>query len=351
MTPPILRIAVPVPIGDSFDYLWNGAGPAPRPGTRISVPFGRSRRIGVVVGVAEASDLPPDKLKPAGEPLDGEPLIGTELLETLRWAADYYHHPIGEVFSQALPGLLRKGRPAEPKREALWTLTPAGAAQDVAAVAVKAARQALALTLLAGGPLAAGELRRAGVAADTLRRLADKGWVQSARGAASPRAGAASAASPPPELTAEQRRALDEIEGHGAGFAAFVLHGATGSGKTEVFLRLIERTLRDRRQALLLVPEIGLTPQLVSRLRDRFGERLSLMHSGLADSVRLDAWHRARTGSAGIVVGTRSAVFAELADPGLVIVDEEHDAAFKQQQGFRYSARDLAVLRARRLDV
>src|SRR5690606_15399646 len=233
-----------------------------------------------------------------------------------------------------------------------WRLTAAGQADAPAALAKRAGRQAAALEALAGGGMAEAELRRRGVGLATLRRREAKGWIAAAAAEepSSPRPGGPPA-EPLPELTAEQRAALDAIVADRDGYRCYLLHGATGSGKTEVYLRLIARELEAGRQTLLLVPEIGLTPQLVGRLERRFGRTLAVLHSALTDRERLDAWHAARSGTAGIVVGTRSAVFAPLAAPGLLIVDEEHDPSFKQQTGFRYSARDLAVLRAQRLRV
>jgi primosomal protein N' (replication factor Y) len=156
-----------------------------------------------------------------------------------------------------------------------------------------------------------------------------------------------------PELTADQQAVLGAIATTQATkhFETFLLHGVTGSGKTEIYLRLVAAELAAGRQALLLVPEIGLTPQLLRRLRERFGEELAVLHSGLTELERFDSWRRAYRGDARLVVGTRSAVFAPLPAAGLIIVDEEHDASYKQQTGFRYSARDLAVVRAQRLDV
>jgi len=359
---PLLRVALPVPLADTFDYLWTGNGPRPAPGTRVEVPFGRGRRIGIVVDWPSGTDLPPEKLKAAHLALDEEPLLGAELLETLRWAADYYHHPIGEVLHHALPGLLRKGRPVAARHERRLALTELGRAQDPAALGAKAARQAAALARLAAGPATAAALRDAGITAATLRRLEEKGWIRALppgqpdaecrgdRTARPAEAGIAAAGGrEPPPLTADQRAALDAIRRRDA--TAYLLYGVTGSGKTEVFLRLVAEQLDAGRQSLLLVPEIGLTPQLVGRLRERFGESLAVLHSGLADGERLAAWRRARSGRAGVVVGTRSAVFAPLVRPGLIVVDEEHDTSYKQQHGFRYSARDLAVLRGRRLGV
>src|SRR5690554_4608338 len=368
----LIRVAVPVPLADGFDYVWDGAGPPPAPGARVEVPFGRGHRIGIVLEHPASTALPPEKLKPARRALDPEPLLGAELLATLRWAADYYQHPIGEVVSHALPGLLRKGRPVEKPSGPVYRLTAAGRAEAVDALRARAARQADVLARLAAGPQPAAELRRTGATAATLQRLVERGWIEAASDGAEAAAEHAaqsqalgrafaqcSAVAPdpagrsafePPPLTDDQRNALREIRAGGR-TAACLLYGVTGSGKTEVFLRLVADELAAGRQSLLLVPEIGLTPQLVARLRQRFGTALAVMHSGLSDGERLAAWRRTRDGRAGVVVGTRSAVFAPLARPGLIVVDEEHDASYKQQQGFRYSARDIAVLRAHRLGV
>lgn len=367
---PLIRVALPVPLAEGFDYFWPHPQPVPLPGTRVEVPFGRGRRIGIVLGRLTSTDLPAEKLKPIAAALDETPLLTEELLGTLTWAAGYYHHPIGEVLSHALPGLLRKGRPVKAPRERLLVLTEQGAAQRLEDLRGKAGRQAAALARLAEGPATPAALRAVGVPASVLKRLADKGWVAEASpescadpalaattrervdaGPSREAAGEALAAAGPalPELTPDQHNALDAIRRAGAG--AILLYGVTGSGKTEVFLRLVGEQLAAGRQSLLLVPEIGLTPQLVGRLEERFGDALAVMHSGLTDSERLAAWRDVRSGRAGVVVGTRSAVFAPLVRPGLVVVDEEHDTSYKQQQGFRYSARDVAVLRARRLGV
>ena len=353
MTAPsrLVRVAVPVPLSGALDYRWERPGALPRRGCRVRVPLGRSERIGVVIDHPRQTSLPPEKLRNVIEATDREPVLGEELLRTLQWCADYYHHPIGEVLNQALPVLLRRGR--SPLRAAAgpWELTAEGLSQDADAVRRRARRQAEALDILRrSGRVDAGELRGQGVAAAVLRRMSAKGWVRRRHQG---RAGTplAAARDTPPTLTAEQQCCVDAIAASPPGYRAWLLQGVTGSGKTEVYLRLIARELEAGRQSLLLVPEIGLTPQLIDRLQKRFAQRLAVMHSGLAPGRRLDAWQDARTGAAKLVVGTRSAVFAPLANPGIVIVDEEHDPSYKQQDGFRYSARDLAVLRAKRLDV
>jgi primosomal protein N' (replication factor Y) len=287
--------------------------------------------------------------------LDESPAIGTELLGSLRWAADYYHHPVGAVLSHALPGLLREGRAIDEPPEHAWQLTAIGRAQEIERLPRAARQQARTLAVLRERALTASELKEHEIAAATLERLCAKGWIELAPPPA-PRP-ADSARTPvrnAPLLTADQSGVLAAIAATQAarkGFHAYLLHGVTGSGKTEVYLRLIAIELAAGRQTLLLVPEIGLTPQLVRRLRDRFGEQLAVLHSAVTERERFDAWRRAYRGEARLVVGTRSAVFAPLPSPGLIIVDEEHDASFKQQRGFRYSARDLAVVRAQRLDV
>jgi primosomal protein N' (replication factor Y) len=319
----------------------------------VRVPLGKGERIGIVLEHVSHSQIDAARLKEALEVLDSTPILGPDLLEALRWCADYYHHPIGEVVSQALPALLRRGR--SPMREPTlgWRLTDEGRSQAVALIARRAPRQGQALEVLANGTVVAADvLRELGIGGDTLKRLADKGWIETsalAESAAGPIPNATDVAEP--ELTNDQSTVLAAMADGPAGYRPFLLQGVTGSGKTEVYLRLIRRQLEAGRQSLLLVPEIGLTPQLVARLKQRFGDRLALMHSGLSDRERLDAWRDAYSGEAKLIVGTRSAVFAPLPRPGLIIVDEEHDPSYKQQEGFRYSARDLAVFRARQLDV
>ena len=353
MTTPsnLLRVAVPAPLIDALEYRWAGPGDPPRRGCRVRVPLRRSERIGVVIDNPRKTSLAAEKLRDVIEPVDKEPVLAEELLRTLQWCADYYHHPIGEVLSQALPVLLRRGRSPVRAAAGPWELTAEGRARDARAVRRHAPRQADALEiLLRAGSADAGELREQGVSAEVLRRMKAGGWV---RRGPDRRAGTSLDVDrdTPPTLTGEQQRCVDAIASSPPGYRTWLLQGVTGSGKTEVYLRLIARELEAGRQTLLLVPEIGLTPQLIDRLQKRFAQRLAVMHSGLAPGRRLDAWQDVRTGAAKLIVGTRSAVFAPFANPGLIIVDEEHDPSFKQQDGFRYSARDLAVLRAQRLDI
>ena len=350
MPEPILRVAVPSPLHRTLDYL-----PPPdcdpvtlRPGVRVRVPFGRRCAVGFLLDIGDRTELEPAALRPAHAILDAEPVLSAELTALLEWAWRYYHHPPGEVFAAALPVLLRRGEPAAPPR---WRIAAAGRAALAGPALGRAPRQRLLLDHLANHPdgVTAETLRAvARDAAGALRALRAKGWVETvAPTAAPPPPDPLSPRRSPPALNEAQALAVAAVAPELDRFRVFLLEGVTGSGKTEVYLRLIDAVLARGRQALVLVPEIGLTPQLLDRFRERLPGPLAVLHSGLSDRERLNAWSLARAGGARVVVGTRSAVFAPLREPGLIIVDEEHDPSFKQQDGFRYHARDLAVMRGR----
>jgi primosomal protein N' (replication factor Y) (superfamily II helicase) len=348
--PQIFRVALDTPLRQLFDYLPPPA-PATPPavGSRVRVPFGRRRLIGLVVAVAEASEVPPARLRAILEVLDATPLLDAAALALLDWAAQYYHHPPGQVLASALPKALRLGAPATPTEER-WLVTEAGAAAVAAGEPRRAPRQRELLGYVhEHGPVTAARLDteapewRPAARALTRRRLMASSAVAIAGVTAAARVRTAG-----PPLLSEQSAAVEAVGASLGAFAAFVLHGITGSGKTEVYLRLIERVLTAGRRALVLVPEIGLTPQLLERFHERFEAPIAALHSALTDHERLLAWRSAFSGEARIVLGTRSAVFAPVPELGLIVVDEEHDASFKQHEGgFRYSARDLAVVRAR----
>ncbi len=342
----ILRVALDTPLRRLFDYL-PPQGPLPAPGSRVRVPFGRQRLVGVVMETAPKSELPPGRLKAALESLDEAPVLDAATLALLRWACDYYHHPLGQVVAAALPKGLRLGAPSRAPTEQ-WGLTPAGEAARGAGEPRRAPRQRAVLELVgSAGPLAPEALTAQLPGwREPARALVQRGWLASAE-VPPPPAQPARLRSPGPELSAEQSAAVAAIAAGLGRYGAFVLHGITGSGKTEVYLRLIEPVLAAGGRALVLVPEIGLTPQLVARFAARFDTPMAVMHSGLTDHERLSAWRCAYSGTARLVLGTRSAVFAPVPGLGIIVVDEEHDASFKQHEGaLRYSARDLAVVRA-----
>jgi primosomal protein N' (replication factor Y) len=344
-------VALDTPLRRLFDYLPPGSpagGAAAAPGVRVRVPFGRQRLIGIVVAAAESSELPGDRLKPILEVLDGAPVLDASALELLLWAAQYYHHPIGEVLAAALPKALRLGAPATAVEER-WLATDAGAAALAAGELRRAPRQRELLALLAAsGAASTGQLNEQAKAwREAARALLARGFIASCEVAPASIQAEATVRAAGPELLPEQEAAVTAVGAALGQSGVFVLHGITGSGKTEVYLRLIERVLAQGRRALVLVPEIGLTPQLLGRFRARFDAPMAVLHSALTDAERLAAWRAAFSGHARIVIGTRSAVFAPVPDLGLIVVDEEHDASFKQHEGgFRYSARDLAVVRA-----
>jgi primosomal protein N' (replication factor Y) len=343
----VVRVAVPVPLRQLFDYRLPADVPLPAPGVRVRVPLRGRQAVGVVVDTPAEAAVDAARLKPVAAVLDDEPLWPPALFGLLRWSAGYYHHPEGEVFAAALPGGLGRGeQPPDPPR--VWRLTDEGGAVDPDALK-RATRQAALLRALAAGPQTEAELR--GVVSDLrqpLDRLAEQGWAiaEAGRRAAEPGGEPQTG----PELNAEQEAAVATLQGQ-QDFGAFLLEGVTGSGKTEVYFGAMAPVLARGEQVLVLVPEISLTPQLLDRFRRRLGGSLTVLHSGLADGERANAWQAARTGEAQVVVGTRSAVFVPLARPGLIVVDEEHDPSFKQQEGFRYSGRDLAVVRAAREEV
>lgn len=283
MSEVILRVAIPVPLYQVFDYL------APqntvmaklqeklRPGVRLRVPWGQREITGYFLGFGDSSVVVRHKLKPIISILDDESLIPDSLLALIQFASRYYHHPIGEVFDTAIPAKLRQGKKSD---------------------------------------------YRPGYT-EEFEEIPEV----------------------PPVLNSDQDNAVNTVLENKNTFQPYLLNGVTGSGKTEVYLQLIEKMIAEKKQSLILVPEIGLTPQTVSRFEKRFLVNISVLHSGLTDRERQDSWMQARNGDVLVIIGTRSAIFTPLKNPGIIIIDEEHDLSFKQQEGLRYSARDLAVMR------
>jgi primosomal protein N' (replication factor Y) (superfamily II helicase) len=343
----ILQIVLPIPLPQWFDYL-PPLGHSPTTGDigkRVRVPFGSREMIGVVAGTGRASGEGPE-LRRALSMLDETPLLHGELLASLRWLARYTHAPLGEVLGTALPVALRQGEPMPDTHAWAWRLSEAGT------IGRERLRQGTR-------PRRFADLLQAGARDEDSLDLQMDGWRTAARalskrGLAERIALPASVLAPSPQagplLHAEQQSAVEAVLAT-QGFGALLLDGVTGSGKTKVYLHAIADCLRRGRQALVLVPEIGLTPQTLARFRQRLGVPVVALHSGLNDNERARGWAALARGEAKVAVGTRSAVFTPLPDAGLIIVDEEHDGSYKQQDGMRYHARDFALVRGKALDV
>ena len=341
--PRIAAVALPVPLRRNFDFKVPPDIGSVRVGVRVRVPFGHRHLIGVVVNIKDSSDVPVRRLRDIAEILDATPIYSSTLFHWLQWIADYYHYPLGEVFNTALPAALRRGRSLHAKQNPFYRMTTLGHEADPefkgAPLQKKIWQELLSHSLLSPSQLA--ELGQSWQRA--VCKLVSNGWVEIVE------------ASPPPppqdqnlKFNKEQTHAIQSILGTLGTYKCFVLFGVTGSGKTEVYLQVIRQVIANGKQALVLVPEIGLTPQLVKRFEQRIGTRLAVLHSDLSMSERHRGWAAARDGTASIVLGTRSAVFTPMLNPGLIVIDEEHDLSFKQQEGLRYHARDIAVLRAKR---
>ena len=281
----ILKVAVPSPLRRSFDYLpVNSAAAALPPGIRLKVPFGKRSVVGVLLATVEQSDIATEKLKQIEVVLDEQALFDKNTFALLKWVANYYHHPIGEVIHTALPVWLRKGKPLIPKR-------------------------------------------------------------------ACPEPGINTINQQAPKLEQQQITAIQQVEKSLDKFQPFLLDGVTGSGKTEVYIQLISHIVAQEKQALLLIPEIALTPQTVSRFQQRFTQPITTLHSSLTEKERHCAWLQAQIGAAKIIIGTRSAILASIPNLAIIIIDEEHDPSYKQQDGLRYSARDVALVRAKQKNI
>jgi primosomal protein N' (replication factor Y) len=347
----LVEVAVAAAVRGTFTYRVPPAlAEGVRLGQRVAVPFGRSRRAtGYVVGFPERA--PPGlALRDVAEVLDAVPPFTPRLVELIRWAEEYYLVPAGELLRAALPPGLnaRRGAQGPTRRGVAWAVAEAGAAAALDALGRAPAQRAVLEYLLARGRIPVEELRRAfphGRAA--LAALARRALVRLERETPVARGGVLAAGPGAPAPTADQDAALAEIAGALGGFATFLLHGVTGSGKTEVYLRAIARARAAGKGALVLVPEIALTPQLSGRFRARFGDDVALLHSGLSGAERHAEWVRLRQGEARICVGVRSAIFAPVQDLAVIVVDEEHETSFKQEDGPAYHARDLAVVRGK----
>lgn len=355
--PPIVfRVAIALPIRRLFDY----SAPEDidigrlKPGIRLLVPFGPRQVVAYLVEIDSKSMVAASSLKTIGKILDPEPLLSDKDFAVLRWASHYYHYPLGEVINTAFPVLLRKGRSAKVRRTNHYSLTESGKNFDLQNLKRAPQQRALLNQFRSHeGLLTASQL--SGYIKNwrqPLRQLINKNLVTAVPDFHQPPNGQKNFLRQSPiQANEQQRSAITKICQTLQSFSVFLLEGVTGSGKTEVYLQVIARVLEQGNQVIVLLPEISLTPQLQQRFQERFAVPISVFHSGLSETERQNAWLNMRQARARILLGTRSALFTPMRNPGLIILDEEHDSSFKQQEGFRFSARDVAIVRAQKLQI
>lgn len=356
----ILRVALNTPLRRLFDYLppdeAHGAPLSFSPGQRVQVPFGKSGvRIGMIMSVTDTTDVAKNKLKKALTLLDAHPVIPRKQLQLIEWASLYYHHPVGEVVFSAIPSALRKGKTTQIKTQAIWRTTNLGQTLDEREL-FRATKQLAILRFVQQYPdgVSQTEIQNTFVnSREPLKALAAKALIERT----TIKAETVSTTSLPfisnetawqLQPNEEQQLAIKQVIEATDTYRAFLLNGVTGSGKTEVYLQVIRHILTSGKQALVLIPEIGLTPQFIELIKERFGENIVVLHSGLSEAERLLGWLNARAGKAFVVLGTRSAIWTPMPKLGVIIIDEEHDLSYKQQEGLRYSARDLALIRGQK---
>ena len=349
----IVRVALAVPLPRFFDYLYP-PDLTPIVGGRVLVPFGSQKRVGIVVDLPASSDVAKEKLKPIIDVLDAESLFNSTTWDWLAWSANYYRAALGDVLFQALPVKLRNGESAVKNDRTFWRITDLGKQALELGALKRAKKQIEALNLLLTQDLEKGNneissaiwsaLKGKDYVEEIIVPTEQKSWQQ--------------ALGDNPLVNLDNRLTLNKQQALAfsqllfqEGFNVWLLEGVTGSGKTEIYLQYIEEILKKGKQVLVLVPEIGLTPQTVRRFQARFNVEIDVLHSNLNDTQRLNVWERARTGQSAIVIGTRSALFTQFSDLGLIILDEEHDGSFKQQDGWRYHARDLGIVLAQKLNI
>ena len=349
----IVRVALAVPLPRFFDYLYP-TDLTPIVGGRVLVPFGSQKRVGIVVDLPASSDVAKEKLKPIIDVLDTESLFNSTTWDWLAWSANYYRAALGDVLFQALPVKLRNGESAVKNDRTFWRITELGKQALESGELKRAKKQIEALSLLLTQDLEKGNneissaiwsaLKGKDYVEEIIVPTEQKSWQR--------------ALGNNPLVNLDNRLTLNKQQALAfsqllfqEGFNVWLLEGVTGSGKTEIYLQYIEEILKKGKQVLVLVPEIGLTPQTVRRFQARFNVEIDVLHSNLNDTQRLNVWERARTGQSAIVIGTRSALFTQFSDLGLIILDEEHDASFKQQDGWRYHARDLGIVLAQKLNI
>jgi primosomal protein N' (replication factor Y) len=348
----VFRIAIAIPLNRLFDYLApEGVNQIAR-GCRVLVPFGKSEKVGFVIAQVNHSTVQSGRLKPITEILDSAALLSAKDFQLLQWASDYYHYPLGEVLSAAFPVSLRKGKPAILAQEKHYLLSAKGQCLNPQQL-IRTPKQKIIFEHFLAPSKSLSSTALTALEKNwrpAIKTLMEKGLIITEL-RTKPRNRANTAIEPQLIANAQQSEAIAQLSQGLDLFSVTLLEGVTGSGKTEVYMQLIQKVLNNGQQVLVLLPEITLTPQLESRFRKRFDVAIAISHSKLTETQRHEAWLEMQQGHSAILLGTRSALFTPLQNPGLIIVDEEHDTSFKQQEGFRFSARDLAIVRGKLLNI
>ena len=349
MASELIDVLVPIPVLEKFSYLpAKGSRVLPKPGSRVLIPFGRRTLVGIVWKISKLDKSDKRKYKHIKEILDDSPLLDTNALKLAEWSSRYYHYPLGEIISYFFPPSLRKGEEAKFRQAKYLELTSRGEFLDMKSLEKAPAQKKLITLLQEKREVSIKSLKAFGISSVSVKSLIDKGLIRSFSRELSPYKQLDDKKSlSPKKLNKEQLLAVSKINAAQDKNTTFLLDGITGSGKTEVYLQAIKEIVCQGKQALILIPEIGLAPQAEERFRDYFGDRVMSFHSAKNDREKLDAWLGAAKGLVDIIIGTRSSVFLPMKKLGIIVVDEEHDLSFKQMDKFRYSARDMALYRAK----
>ena len=338
----IIKVAIPAPLFGHFDYL-NIHDKAIEPGCRVNVQFGRRHMLGVVVGSAATSNIDPKKLRKITRVIDAQPVVSEKNLQLAHWLAGYYHHPLGEVIFAMLPHALRQGNCVTEIE-----LTQTG--REILSSNLRAKKQLELCNALAERTQIRSDLRQ-NFSSAIIKACFEKNYIQEVASTITVSATIDPTLKQAAKTANDEQLAAIEAIAKQSDFGCFLLFGITGSGKTEIYLQSIQKVLQKNMQALILVPEISLTAQTINRFKQRFNTTVTALNSSLTNSARFKNWKLGASAQAGIVIGTRSAIFAELPRLGIIIIDEEHDESYKQQSNLKYHARDVAIWRAKNLDI
>ena len=349
MSEDLVEVLVPIPLMEKFSYLppKNNTSSL-KQGSRVLIPFGRRTLVGVIWGFVKKDPFDKRKYKHIKDVLDESPLLDANSISLAEWSSRYYHYPLGEIITYFFPPSIRKGKDAKFRESKYLELTSKGSFLQATDLSRAPSQQKLIELLKEKKEISLKSAQAFGISAAVINGLIEKGFIARFSRELSPyKKFENNNLLSSKELNPEQSEAVNAINGAQNKNITFLLDGITGSGKTEVYLQAIQEVIRQGRQALILIPEIGLAPQAEERFREYFGDRVMSFHSAKNDREKVDAWLGASRGLVDIIIGTRSSVFLPMKNLGIIVVDEEHDLSFKQMDKFRYSARDMALYRAK----